>query len=148
MTSLPLWAIFTIGFGSPVLAFVGVLLAQLVARRGATELESRSKREETMRNLRWAAQLAVSADDRMAALGVAQLAALLASDLLDDAEKIFIEAALGAVYQDPQAQIDALGQDAEVIQLPTANDQSATGQPSGDVGLGTEDDPDGGSDDG
>lgn len=74
---LPLWAIFSVAFGSPLLAFIGVLFSQVVNRRGAHELESRSKREETMRNLRWSSELAVNQDDRMANLGVAQLAALL-----------------------------------------------------------------------
>jgi len=116
MVSLPLWALFTIGFGSPILAFFGVLVAQAMARKGASELETRSKREETMRNLRWAAELAVSLDDQMADLGVAQLVALVTSDLLDDSEKVFVEAALNAVYQDPEIEIDQSGEDAEVIQ--------------------------------
>lgn len=148
VVSLPLWAIFTIGFGSPILAFAGVLLAQLMNRRGARELERRSKREETIRSLRWAAELAVSLDDRMADLGVAQLAALLTSDLLDAAEKVFVEAALDAVYQDPQAELDALGQDAEVIQLVDTDAVRLTHQGEGDVPLTTQSDQDGGDSDG
>lgn len=144
---LPLWAIFSVAFGSPLLAFIGVLFSQVVNRRGAHELESRSKREETMRNLRWSSELAVNQDDRMANLGVAQIAALLTSDLLDDAEKIFVEAALDAVYQDPKAELDALGPDAEVLQLPTANDAGLTGQVDDVVPLDAEGDQDGGSDD-
>lgn len=148
MIRLPVWAIFTIAFGSPLLAFVGVLLSQMVNRRGAHELERRSRREETMRNLRWSSELAVSRDDRMADLGVAQLTALLTSDLLDDAEKTFVEAALDAVYQDPEAQLDALGQDAEVIQLPNMNDARLTVDGDEDVPLDAKGDQDGGSDDG
>lgn len=101
-----------------------------------------------MRNVRWAAELAVSQDDRMADLGVAQLAALLAPDLLDDPEKIFIEAALDAVYEDPEAELDALGQDAEVIQLVATSDESLSGDGDDDVPLDTENDGDGGDDDG
>jgi len=52
----------------------------------------------------------------MADLGVNQLAALLESNLLEDAEKVFVEAALDAVYEDPAAELEELGDDAEVIQ--------------------------------
>lgn len=116
MITLPTWAVYCVSFGTPVAAFLGVLLGQWITRKGARELETRSRREETMRNLRWAAELAVSADDRMADLGVNQLAALLDSDLLDDAEKVFVEAALDAVYQDPAAELEELGDEAEAIQ--------------------------------
>ena len=116
MTSLPTWAVYAVSFGTPAAAFVGVLVAQWITRQSARELETRSRREETMRNLRWAAELAVSTDDRMADLGVNQLAALLESDLLEDAEKVFVEAALDAVYEDPEAELDQLGDDAEAVQ--------------------------------
>lgn len=116
MTTLPTWAVYAVSFGTPVAAFLGVLVAQWITRKGARELETRSRREETMRNLRWAAELAVSKDDGMADLGVNQLAALLESDLLEDAEKIFVEAALDAVYEDPEAELEELGEDAEAIQ--------------------------------
>lgn len=115
MTVLPTWAVFLVSFGTPVLTLLGVLLANLITRKGARELETRSRREETMRNLRWAAELAVVEEDRMADLGVAQLVALLESDLLDEAEKVFVEAALGAVYQDPEAELEQWGDDAEAV---------------------------------
>jgi hypothetical protein len=35
-----------VSFGTPVAAFLGVLLAQWITRKGATELETRSRREE------------------------------------------------------------------------------------------------------
>lgn len=116
MTTLPTWAVYTVSFGTPIFTFLGVLLAQFITRKGAKELETRSRREETMRNLRWAAELAVNEDDRMADLGVAQLVALLESDLLDESEKVFVEAALDAVYEDPEAELDELGEDAEAVQ--------------------------------
>ena len=117
MTTLPTWAVWFVALGTPVLTFVGVLIAQGITRKGARELETRSKREETMRNLRWAAELAVKDDDRMADLGVAQLVALLDSDLLDESEKVFVEAALDAVYEDPEAELDQLGDDGEAVQV-------------------------------
>lgn len=76
MASLPTWAVYSVAFGTPLLAFIGGLIGQLIGRRGAVELEGRSKREEVMRNLRWAAELAVSPDESKARLGVAQLRSL------------------------------------------------------------------------
>jgi hypothetical protein len=146
VVSLPLWALFVVGFGSPILTFVGVLIAQMTTRKGATEVEGRAKREETMRNLRWAAELAVSLDARMADLGVAQLVALLSSNLLDESEKIFVEAALDAVYENPEAQLDQWDEDAEVIQL-LATDRPPTSDSDPEVFSTTEAEDGGKSDD-
>ena len=46
-----------------------------VARTAAAESEQRSRREEVLRNVRWASELAVSADPDKARLGVMQLTA-------------------------------------------------------------------------
>ena len=125
MTSLPTWAVWLLSFGSPVLAFVGVIVGQTVTRRGDRELEFRSKREEVMRVLRWAAELAVSEDQAHSRLGVAELGALLQSELLDEEEKDFVQAALTAVVRVPVEQIEQieqLGGNAKVIaesELPT-----------------------------
>lgn len=116
VVSLPLWAVFVVSFGSPALAFFGVLLAQWLGRKSAGELETRSKREETMRTLRWAAELAVDQDDAgKAALGVSQLTALGESDLLDDAQRLFVDAAMEAVLEDAVEELEEAGEDAEVI---------------------------------
>ncbi|MBD3783713.1 MAG: hypothetical protein IE926_12305 [Micrococcales bacterium] len=116
MTTLPTWAVYAVSLGTPVLTFLGVLLAQWIARRGDVELEARSKREETMRTMRWAAELSAGGDQQLANLGVAELSALLESDLLDDSEKVFVEAALDAVYDDVEAEIERLGEEVEVVQ--------------------------------
>jgi hypothetical protein len=86
---------------TPILAFAGALLGQLLTRRAARELEVRSRREETMRNLRWAAELAIDRDDRKAQLGVAQLRALGDSELLDAEQQGFVDAALASVLEQP-----------------------------------------------
>lgn len=117
MVSLPLWAVFAVSFGSPLLAFLGVLVAQLVGRKGAKELETRSKREETMRNLRWAAELAVSDDAAKSEAGVTQLVALGDSDLLDEGQQLFVDAALEAVVGDAAEEVEAAGPDAEVVRV-------------------------------
>ena len=103
--------------GTPVLTFLGSLAALGVSRLRDREIETRSKREETLRNLRWAAELSASEKGRLATLGVAELEALLESDLLEENEKIFVEAAFGAVYEDPEAELDQLGGDAEAVHL-------------------------------
>jgi hypothetical protein len=120
MVDMPLWAVIAIGFGSPILAFLGVLVAQYVCLKGNTELEMRSRREETMRNLRWAAELAVSSDPARSALGVAQLVALGESDLLDTGQQLFVDAALAAVIEDAAEEVEAAGPDVEVVRLPEA----------------------------
>jgi len=122
VTTLPTWAVWVISIGTPVLAFVGVVLGQVLTRRGERELEFRSKREEVMRILRWAAELAVSDDQAHSRLGVAELGALLHSELLDEEEKDFVQAALTAVVRVPVEQIEQLGEDVKVIaesDLPT-----------------------------
>jgi hypothetical protein len=125
VTSLPTWAVWVLSFGSPVLAFTGVVVGQAVTRRGERELEFRSKREEVMRILRWAAELAVSDDQAHSRLGVAELGALLQSELLDEEEKDFVQAALTAVVRVPVEQIEQieqLGGDVRVVaeaELPT-----------------------------
>jgi hypothetical protein len=129
MTTLPTWAIYAVSFGSPALAFLGVLAAQYVPRKGAKELEFRSKREEVMRNLRWASELAVSDDEGKAKLGVAQLAALAQSDMLDEQHQLFIDAALVAVIREPVEEVEQIAQtgDAQAVAVVTV---SASGQVS------------------
>lgn len=59
-----------------------------------------------MRNLRWAAELAVSEDSRQAELGVAHLLALTESDLLDESQQLCVDAALQSVVRQPAEVID------------------------------------------
>ena len=56
---VPTWLVIVVAVATPLLAFAGVLVANVVTRIGDTELEARSRREETMRTLKWAAELAV-----------------------------------------------------------------------------------------
>lgn len=106
MTTIPTWAAYVVSVGTPVVTFLGVLVAQLITRRGAEELETRSNREETMRNLRWAAELSVSPDPAKSQLGFSQLRALADSEMLDPAQQLFIDAALAAVVSEPVDEID------------------------------------------
>jgi hypothetical protein len=71
-----------------------------------------------MRNLRWAAELAVSQDEPKARLGVAQLRSLLDSKIIGDDEKESVQAALGATISPLVAQIEQMehgGEDVRVV---------------------------------
>jgi hypothetical protein len=118
VSSLPTWVVYSIGFGTPLLAFAGGLVGQLVTRRGAGELETRSKREELMRMLRWASELAVSDAEPKARLGVAQLQALLDSSLLTVDEISFVRAALAASIRNPVELMEQLGGEAWATLVP------------------------------
>jgi hypothetical protein len=134
VTSLPTWAVWVLSFGSPILTAAVALVGQRISRRGTKELESRSKREEVMRSLRWAAELAVSDDVRKARLGNRELRALQSSRLLSPAEEDLIYAALDAALDVPVHAIEQAEGDVEVV---ATTDVSATGEvllPSEDEG--------------
>lgn len=114
MTTVPTWAAIAVSIGTPLLTFLGVLLAQRIARKGSKELETRSRREEVMRNVRWAAELAVDEDQTRAKLGVSQLNALSQSNLNDDDVQALVDAALESVIEDVVEEIDEVGGDADV----------------------------------
>ena len=140
MTELPLWAVSTVAFGTPLSALLGVLVSQWLTRRTARETDARSTREELMRNLRWAAELAASEDERKSELGVAQLVALGESDLLDAGDQAFIDAALASVIREPAEEIEeieAAGDDAEVVE-----DLADEPRPTGDVTVVLSSEPD------
>lgn len=114
-TVIPTWLAIVVTIGTPVLTFVGVWLANRVSRRGDEESETRSRREETMRNLRWAAELALDDDPKRALLGFTELEALETADMLDDEQKVFVTAALGAVVAGPASTIDELSENGQEV---------------------------------
>lgn len=116
MVGLPLWAIFLVSFGSPILAFVAVLVAQQTNRKGAKELDARSRREESLRTVRWAAELAVDASPRTSRLGVDTLTALLDSGIIDVEWQGLVETALDAVYGEAEEEVEEIGPGAVVEQ--------------------------------
>lgn len=77
---------------TPVLAFAGAFGGHLLTRKGARELDRWRKREETMRLLRWATELAVEDDKKRSYAGLAVLDALMDSPLLDDEDVDFVSA--------------------------------------------------------
>ena len=114
---MPTWLVIAIAVGTPVLTFVAAVLGNLVARRTAHELETRSKREEAMRHLKWAAELAVSDDPRRADLGIRELMALAGSSLLDPEQQAFIEAAMETVYDGAEDEVAHAADEGKTVQV-------------------------------
>ncbi len=105
-TVMPTWLVIALAIGMPLLTFAAAVAGNVVTRRGARELESRSRREETMRHLKWAAELAVSEDERRAALGIRELKVLSSSHLPDPELQAFVTAAMEAAYANGEAVVD------------------------------------------
>lgn len=127
MTTLPTWAVWLVALGSPALSFIGVAWAQIIAKGTRDQLETRSNREETMRTLRWAAELGVSTDAAKARLGVAQLKALADSDMLDASQQLFIDAALQAVVKPSVQELESAGPATDVVRMSTTASLSGEG---------------------
>lgn len=96
---VPLWVAVVIAVGTPLLAFAGVVVGQLLLRRGAQEQDVRWRREETMRLLRWAAELALDADPGRSAVGVSALGALQQSELMQADDQSLLSRILDAVVE-------------------------------------------------
>jgi hypothetical protein len=138
VTSLPTWAALTLAFGLPVLTAATAFLGQYFGRRATGELEARSRREEVMRNLRWAAELAVSNETAKSRLGLQELEALWTSELLTDVEQGFIDAALKATIEIPRQAIAQSAGEVKVILEADANAAGETPVPSEEGGQGEE----------
>ncbi|HEY0167776.1 MAG TPA: hypothetical protein VGB75_12120 [Jatrophihabitans sp.] len=148
-TELPTWAVYAISFGTPGTALAGVLLGQLLTRRDAKELEKRSRREQVMRTLEWAAEMAISEDEAAFRLGLSQLQALAASNLNDKDVQAFVDAALDAVVKNVVDEIkEAEGTDEPVAVVRAAGPARSAAHPLDDESsLPSEDDTDEGTGD-
>lgn len=62
-------SVYAVNFSTPVAVLVGVVIGHVLTRRGAHELDRRSTREEAMRMLRWASELAAEDDSARTTLG-------------------------------------------------------------------------------
>jgi hypothetical protein len=82
---------------SPVLAFVGAIGGSRIASRADDRLDRWRRREETMRMVRWAAELAISESESESLLGVAALDALRFSELLQPADYDLVDRVTEAV---------------------------------------------------
>jgi len=96
---------------APVLAFAGSWLGVRGNRRASLELDRWRRREETMRLLRWAVELALDSDERRAGVGIAALDALQESELLQDEDLDLVETVAQSLVDETEAQYD---HDAEI----------------------------------
>ena len=134
MTSLPTWAVYLLSFGSPVLTAAIAFWGQRLSRHATEELEARSRREEVMRNLRWASELAVSDDRAKSRLGIKLLKALRKSKLLSPVEEELIDAALRAVLTPARKEINQSSGDIELVVMTGTNGIEDGGVSSEDGG--------------
>lgn len=86
---------------TPLLAFAGGLVGHLLGGRAAVELDRWRKREETMRMLRWATELATDQDQSRARAGIIVLTALMDSSLLDQDDVALVATIAGQVALTP-----------------------------------------------
>jgi hypothetical protein len=91
-----------------------------------------------MRNLRWAAELAVSNETAKSRLGLQELEALRDSELLTDVEQGFIDAALKVTIEIPHQAIVQSAGEVKVILEADANAAGETPVPSEEGGQGEE----------
>ena len=106
MSTVPTWAIYAVSLGSPLSAFIGVVLGQWLSRKGATELDVWRRREETRRMLRWASEQAASSDAARADMGVAALQALSRSELMQEPDRELVVAVMASIVQVPITAIE------------------------------------------
>jgi hypothetical protein len=91
-----------VAVATPLLAFAGALVGHIWTRTTAKELDHWRHREETMRLLRWAVELALDPDPRRGSAGVRALAALLDSQLLQDEDVELVASVASAVAMPPE----------------------------------------------
>ncbi|WP_461024522.1 hypothetical protein [Thalassiella azotivora] len=71
--------------------------------------------------LRWASEQAASSDDATSRLGVAALAALSGSDLLQEPDQDLVDAVLDSLLEEPTDEINRAGLDVDVVETDTGS---------------------------
>ena len=122
MTTLPTWALFVVSFGTPLAALAGVVVGQVLLRRGANELDVWRRREETMRMLRWASEQAASPEIATSRMGVAALEALSTSELLQEPDQNLVDAVIDSLLEEPVDEIEEAVGEVEVVEIDNAFD--------------------------
>jgi hypothetical protein len=97
---------------SAVLAFAGAVLGQWWTRNSAKELDHWRRREETMRMVRWAVDLVVDEHPLKSEAGVATLAALAESELLQPEDKHLVRSLTDTLVENEVAVYDEGGPNA------------------------------------
>lgn len=104
----------SVNLGGPLLLFLGAVLGHWLSRRAARELEARSRREQLLSAMQWAAELAVDTDEAKAVLGVEMLLAMVDSQLSDPTTDALVDAALRAVVGSVADEVEQ-NPDAEIV---------------------------------
>lgn len=117
MTTLPTWALYLISLGTPLSAFIGVVVGQVLLRKGATELDIWRRREETMRMLRWACEQATSTDASKARMGLAALDALSVSELLQQGDENLVDTVIDSLIEASVEEIEEVGEIAGAVEV-------------------------------
>lgn len=94
---MPTGLAIAVAIATPVLAFFGVLVANWITRRGAKELDTWRRREETMRLLRWAVESAASDKPVLAVAGLAVLEELIDAEILQPEDQRMVGAVVEIV---------------------------------------------------
>ena len=89
------------------LAFLGAVAGHAIARIAAREQDRWRGREETMRLLRWGAEMAAHDNARSREIGIAALTALIEAPLIDRDDvalvaAVFRAASLAAIYTETE----------------------------------------------
>lgn len=105
-TELPMWAVWLIAVAVPLASFASGLLGQWLGRKGAREQNELGRRQETLTNVRWAAEMALSEDVNKAKLGVGYLRAVDRMALDEETQGV-VGAALEAVVSPAVEAYDA-----------------------------------------
>jgi len=108
--------VYTVSFGTPLAALLGVMLGQFLLRKGANELDVWRRREETMRMLRWASEQAAAEGTPRARMGVAALGALSTSELLQAPDLDLVNAVIDSLILSPAQEIEQAGEYVDVIE--------------------------------
>jgi hypothetical protein len=97
---VPEWLTVTILIASPLLLLIGVLIGHRVTRQGTKELDTRAKREELLRMVRWAGEQIPKGVDE-GRIAVAVLRAAGASAILQEGDQAFIDAIIDGSIAEP-----------------------------------------------
>jgi hypothetical protein len=107
---LPAWIVVVAAL-TPVFAAAGALVGIRLTRKGTVEQDKRWHREESMRMLRWATELALSEQTRRAATGWQLIEALQDAQMLQEEDVVFLDAVTAA---DLAGTLDTMGTTAQV----------------------------------
>lgn len=109
MLEISTWTAVVVAVVTPLLAFAGSLLGSWWARRSALELDRWRRREETMRLLRWAVELATERAQDKRKAGITAINALSDSELLQREDRELVAAVTRSLLPDSIQAYDETG---------------------------------------